>query len=34
VQLAELLRERDWIGPASTRGAAPYRALGAVEARA
>jgi aspartate-semialdehyde dehydrogenase len=34
VQLAELLRERDWVRPASARGARPYRALGAVEARA
>ena len=34
VELAEILRERDWVGPASTRGARPYRALGAVEATA
>jgi aspartate-semialdehyde dehydrogenase len=34
VELAELLRERDWIAPASARGAQPYRALGAVEATA
>ena len=34
VQLAELLRERDWVKPASARGANPYRALGAVEATA
>jgi aspartate-semialdehyde dehydrogenase len=29
VELAELLHERDWIRPASARGAAPYRAPGA-----
>ena len=29
VELAELLQERDWIRPASVRGAAPYRAPGA-----
>lgn len=34
VELAELLRERDWVTPASARGARPYRALGAVEATA
>ncbi len=34
VELAELLRERDWILPASARGARPYRALGAIEATA
>jgi len=34
VELAELLRERDWVRPASDRGARPYHALGAVEARA
>jgi aspartate-semialdehyde dehydrogenase len=34
VELAELLRERDWVAPASARGAQPYRALGAVEATA
>ncbi|HEX7950970.1 MAG TPA: aspartate-semialdehyde dehydrogenase [Candidatus Limnocylindrales bacterium] len=34
VELAELLRERDWIKPASVRGARPYQAPGAVEATA
>jgi aspartate-semialdehyde dehydrogenase len=34
VELAEVLRERDWISPASARGARPYRAVGAVEATA
>ena len=34
VELAELLRERDWIEPAATRGARAYQALGAAEARA
>ena len=34
VELAELLRERNWVRPASARGARPYQALGAVEARA
>jgi aspartate-semialdehyde dehydrogenase len=34
VELAELLRERDWVRPASFRGARPYQALGAVEATA
>jgi aspartate-semialdehyde dehydrogenase len=34
VELAELLRERDWIRPAAARGARPYRAIGAVEATA
>jgi aspartate-semialdehyde dehydrogenase len=34
VELAELLRERDWIKPASRREARPYQAPGAVEARA
>ena len=34
VELAELLRERDWVRPASARGARPYQAPGAVEARA
>jgi aspartate-semialdehyde dehydrogenase len=29
VELAELLQERDWIRPASMRGAVPYRAPGA-----
>ena len=28
VELAEVLRERDWIRPAGTRGASPYRASG------
>jgi aspartate-semialdehyde dehydrogenase len=34
VELAELLRERDWVTSASARGARPYRAHGAVEATA
>ena len=34
VELAELLRERDWIQPASTRGSRPYRAASVVEATA
>jgi aspartate-semialdehyde dehydrogenase len=34
VELAELLRERDWVTSASARGARPYRALGVVEAMA
>jgi aspartate-semialdehyde dehydrogenase len=34
VELAELLRERDWVRPALARGARSYQALGAVEARA
>jgi aspartate-semialdehyde dehydrogenase len=34
IQIAELLRERDWIRPAAARGARSYRALGAVEATA
>ena len=34
VELAELLRERDWIRPAAARGADSYRARGAVEATA
>jgi aspartate-semialdehyde dehydrogenase (peptidoglycan organisms) len=34
VELAELLRGRGWVTPASVRGARPYRALGAVEATA
>ena len=34
VELAELLHERDWLRPASVRGARPYHALGAVEATA
>jgi aspartate-semialdehyde dehydrogenase len=31
VQLAEVLRERDWVRPAAARGARPYRAPGAAE---
>jgi aspartate-semialdehyde dehydrogenase len=34
VEIAEVLRERDWIRPASTRGARPYRAASVVEATA
>ena len=34
VELAELLRERDWIRSASARGARPYRAASVVEATA
>jgi aspartate-semialdehyde dehydrogenase len=34
VELAEILRERDWIKPASSRGARPYQAPGVVEAKA
>ncbi len=34
VELAEALRERDWIRPASARGARSYRAASAVEATA
>jgi aspartate-semialdehyde dehydrogenase len=34
VELAELLRERNWITPASARGARRYQAFGAVEATA
>lgn len=34
VELAELLRERDWVAPASARGARPYRAASVVEATA
>ena len=34
VELAEVLRERDWVASASARGARPYRATGAVEATA
>jgi aspartate-semialdehyde dehydrogenase len=34
VELAEALRERDWVRPARDRGARPYAALGAVEATA
>ena len=34
IELAEALRERDWVRPASARGARPYRAASAVEATA
>ena len=34
VELAEVLRERDWVAPASARGARPYRAASLVEATA
>jgi aspartate-semialdehyde dehydrogenase len=34
VELAEALRERDWIRPAAVRGAHPYRAASVVEATA
>ena len=34
VELAAALRERDWITPAATRGARPYRAASVVEATA
>ena len=34
VEIAEVLRERDWVSPAAARGARPYTALGAVEATA
>ncbi len=34
VELAELLRERDWVGSAAVRGARPYRAPGPVEVTA
>jgi aspartate-semialdehyde dehydrogenase len=34
VELAEILLERDWIAPASNRGAQPYRAASVVEATA
>ncbi|MEX1170261.1 MAG: aspartate-semialdehyde dehydrogenase [Chloroflexota bacterium] len=34
VELAELLRERDWVSSASVRGARPYRAASVVEATA
>jgi aspartate-semialdehyde dehydrogenase len=34
VELAEALRERDWIKPAAVRGARPYRAASVVEATA
>ena len=34
VELAEILRERDWIRPAAVRGASPYAGPGAAEATA
>jgi aspartate-semialdehyde dehydrogenase len=34
VELAEILAQRDWIAPASVRGAASYRAPGLIEATA
>jgi hypothetical protein len=34
VELAEILRERDWVAQASARGAQPYRAASVVEATA
>jgi aspartate-semialdehyde dehydrogenase len=34
VELAEILRERDWIRPAAVRGASPYAGPGAPEATA
>jgi aspartate-semialdehyde dehydrogenase len=34
LELAEALRERDWIKPAAARGASPYRAASVVEATA
>jgi aspartate-semialdehyde dehydrogenase len=34
VELAEILRERDWVKPASARGASPYGAVSVVEATA
>jgi aspartate-semialdehyde dehydrogenase len=34
VEIAEVLRERDWVGSASARGARPYRAASVVEATA
>jgi aspartate-semialdehyde dehydrogenase len=34
VELAEILRERDWVTPASAREARPYRAASVVEATA
>ena len=33
VELAEVLRERDWIRPAAARGARPYRAPGATDSQ-
>jgi aspartate-semialdehyde dehydrogenase len=30
VELAEVLREREWVSPASARGARPYRAQSSV----
>jgi aspartate-semialdehyde dehydrogenase len=34
VQLAEVLRERDWVKPASARGSRPYRDASVAGARA
>ena len=34
VELAEVLLERDWVAPAASRGASPYRAASPVEATA
>ncbi len=34
VEIAELLRERDWVTPASARGARPYHSASGVEATA
>ena len=34
VELAEVLRERDWVRPAAARGARPYRAPGTIEGTA
>jgi aspartate-semialdehyde dehydrogenase len=34
VELAEILRERGWVSPASARGARPYRVASVVEATA
>jgi aspartate-semialdehyde dehydrogenase len=34
VEIAEVLRERDWIRPAAVRGASPYAGPGALEATA
>ena len=33
VELAEILRERDWIRPAAARGGRPYRARGATDSQ-
>ena len=33
VEIAEVLRERDWIRPAAARGARPYRAPGATDSQ-